>query len=367
MASLTRTALGLTLADGVSVCDRFGPGSRLRLADMSALFAPADVTAPADAALSPAAAGTILQRAAIGFLAFGNQATPPDLEALAPLLDMAIAAQGGFMAASFAHPAYGRTQFQGHLFQHGQLVANLLHALSERLAFRVALIPHDIVAAGPAAIRARVSAAREQGVALALVDAADATPQGAIRAALSAQPLIGGPAWLLPEAQTAEETAPATASSRTAILSGALDRQTLFQLGAAAPQLPLLWLDPAASDALPAARAWAAAQTAQTIVIATSAPPDRLAPGGGTALLASVAAELAEAGCRRFVLNGNDTASAILARLGITMLNAGAPAAGLRWLHADGYSFLPKPGGFGGRDLFLDGFAPQIRLNETAE
>ena len=131
--------------------------------------------------------------------------------------------------------------------------------------------------------------------------------------------------------------------------------------------MPLLRLDPAASDALPAARAWAAAQTAQTIVIATSAPPDRLAPGGGTALLASVAAELAEAGCRRFVLNGNDTASAVLARLGITMLNAGAPAAGLRWLHADGYSFLPKPGGFGGRDLFLDGFAPQIRLNETAE
>ncbi|HTJ90676.1 MAG TPA: nucleotide-binding domain containing protein [Acidocella sp.] len=366
MAFLTRTALGLTLADGVSVCDRVGPGSRLRLHDEGVLFAPAEVTAPASRALSPDAARTILQRAAIGFLAFGNQAAPPDLDVLAPLLELAIAAQGGFMAASFAHPAYGRTQFQGHLFQHGQLVANLRHALAERLTCRVALIAHDIVAAGPAAIRARVSAAREQGVALALIDAADAMPQSAIRDALSAQPLIGGPAWLLPEAG-AESIPPATASARTAILSGALDRQTLFQLGAAAQTMPLLRLDPADPAALPAARSWAAAQTAQTIIIATSAPPDRLAPGGGTALLAEIAADLAEAGWRRFVLNGNDTASAILARLGVTMLNIGASAVGLRWLHADRYSFLPKPGGFGGRDLFLDGFAPQIRLNETAE
>jgi uncharacterized protein YgbK (DUF1537 family) len=367
MTSLTRTVLALTLADGVSACDRMGVGSRLRLQDESALFAPADVSAPAGAVLSPASARTILQHSAIGFLAFGNQASPPNLDALAPILDMAIATQGGFVATSFANPAYGRTLFQGHLFQHGQLVANLVHALSERLAGRVALIAHDIVAAGPAAIRARLTAAREQGVAMALVDAVDAVPQGAIREALSAQPLIGGPAWLLPEIPGAENPQPATRAARTAILSGALDRQTLFQLGAAMQRLPLLRLDPADPDAQPAARAWAAAQTTQTIIISTSAPPDRLAPGSSTALLAAIAADLAEAGCRHFVLNGNDTASAVLARFGITMLNTGAPTAGLRWLHAGCYSFLPKPGGFGGRDLFLDGFAPQIRLNEAAE
>jgi 3-dehydrotetronate 4-kinase len=375
MAPLTRTALGLTLADGVSVCDRVGPGSRLRLHDEAALFAPAEITAPAGVALSPESARAILQRAAIGFLAFGNQAAPPNLDALAPILDMTIAAQGGFMAASFAHPAYGRTQFQGHLFQHGQLVANLVHVLSERLAGRIALITHDIVAAGPAAIRARLTAAREQGIALALIDAVDAVPQSAIREALSAQPLIGGPAWLIPKMPGAENPQPITPAARTTILSGALDRQTLFQLGAAGQSLPLLRLDPADPDALPAARAWASAQTAPTIIIATSAPPDRLAPGGGAALvgsggaalLAAIAADLAAAGCHRFVLNGNDTASAVLARLGITLLNTGAPCAGLRWLHADCYSFLPKPGGFGDRDLFLDGFAPQIRLNKTAE
>ena len=237
---------------------------------------------------------------------------------------MAITAQGGFMAACFAHPAYGRTMFQGHLFQHGRLVANLVHALSERMAGRVTLIAHDIVAAGPASIRTRLTAAREQGVALALVDAVDAAPQGAIREAIGAQPLIGGPAWLLPESPGTENTQPPASAARTVILSGALDRQTLFQLGAAAPKLPLLRLDPADPDALPAARAWAAAQTAPTIVISTSAPPDRLAPGGGAALsnnggaaplLAAVAAVLAEAGWRRFVLNGNDTAGAILAQL----------------------------------------------------
>lgn len=366
MASLTRAGLGLTLADGVSVCDRIGPGRRLWLHEGSAGPTPAEVTAPAGAALSPDTARAVLQHGAIGFLAFGNQAAPPDLDALAPILDMAITAQGGFMAACFAHPAYGRTVFQGHLFQHGRLVANLVHALSERLAGRVTLIAHDIVAAGPAAIRARLTAAREQGVALALVDAVDAAPQSAIRDAIGAQPLIGGPAWLLPEGPETENTQPPAPDARTVILSGALDRQTLFQLGAAAQSLPLLRLDPADPEALPAARAWAAAQTAPTIIISTSAPPDRLAPGGG-AVLAAVAAGLAEAGWRRFVLNGNDTAGAVLARLGVTMLNTGAPAAGLRWLHADCYSFLPKPGGFGGRDLFLDEFAPQIRLNGTAE
>jgi 3-dehydrotetronate 4-kinase len=367
MTSITPTALAMTLADGVSVCDRFGSGSRLRLHDEAAVFAPADVTAPAGTSWSPDAARTILGQP-IAFLAFGNQAAPPDLDVLAPIMEMTIAAQGGFMAASFATPAYGRTVFQGHLFQHGQLVVNLIHALSERLSGRVALIAHDITTAGPAAIRARVTAAREQGVALALIDAVDEAPQATIRAAISTQPLIGGPAWLLPQTQDTATPPGVEAAPKTVILSGALDRQTLFQLGAAAAVLPLLRLDPAAPDALPAAHSWAAAQTAPTIIISTSVPPDRLAPGvSGTALLAEVAADLAAAGCRRFVLNGNDTASAVLARLGITMLDTGAPAAGLRWLHAKGYSFLPKPGGFGGRDLFLDGFEPQIRLNETAK
>jgi uncharacterized protein YgbK (DUF1537 family) len=238
--------------------------------------------------------------------------------------------------------------------------------LSERLTGRVALIAHDVVTAGPAAIRARVTAAREQGVALALIDAADFGPQATIREALSVQPLIGGPSWLLP--QTPAAAPPGMVAQKTAILSGALDRQTLFQLGAAAPVLPLLRLDPATPDALPAARTWAAAQAAQNIIISTSVPPDRLAPGvSGTSLLAAIAADLAAAGWRRFVLNGNDTASAVLAHLGITKLETGAPAAGLRWFLADRYSLLPKPGGFGGRDLFLDGFEPQIRLNGAVE
>jgi uncharacterized protein YgbK (DUF1537 family) len=356
----------MTLTDGASVCDRFGPGSFLSLHDEAAVFAPADVTAPAGSTLLPDVARKILLNSAIGFLAFGNQAAPPDLEALAPVMDMAIA-QSGFMAASFAHPAFGRTVFQGHLFQHGQLVGNLIHALSERLSGRVALIAHDIVSAGPAAIRARLTAVREQGVALALIDSADAAPQAMIREAISTQPLIGGAAWLLPQTP-ARAASFGSAGQKTVILSGALDRQTLFQLGAAAQSLPLLRLDPAAPDAKPAALAWAAAQVDQNIIISTSVPPDRLAQGvSAITLLAAVAADLAAAGWRRFVLNGNDTAGAILVRLGVTRLATGAQAAGLRWLHTGRYSILPKPGGFGGRDLFLDGFEPQIRLNAAVE
>ncbi len=364
---LTRAALAMTLTDGVAVCDQFGRGSRLQLHRETTPPAPADIIAPAAPSLTPDAAKTILgQQPGLAFLSFGNQAAPPDLDGLAPVLEMMIAAGGGFMAASFANPGFGRSVFQGHLFQHGRLVANLIHAMSERLSGRVALIAHDTVTAGPAGLRARVTACREQGVALALIDTVDAAPLAAIREALSTQPLIGGPSWLLPLAEEAAPAAP-PAPQKTVVLSGALDRQSLFQLGAAQRSVPLLQLAPTSSDALATALAWAAAQE-QNFIISTSAPPDRLSPNAsGAGLLADIAAGLAASGCRRFVLGGNDTASAILAQLGITMLHAGAPAAGLRWLDTAGYSFLPKPGGFGGRDLLLDGFEPQIRLNEAAE
>ena len=98
---MIRTTLAMTLADGVSACDRFGAGSRLRLHNEASTFAPADVTAPAGASLAQDDMRHILRQSAIAFLAFGNQAAPPDLDALAPIMEMVIAAQGGFMAASF--------------------------------------------------------------------------------------------------------------------------------------------------------------------------------------------------------------------------------------------------------------------------
>jgi len=357
-----------TLQDAASVAWASGPGSRIFRGGAFSGGNSGDtvIFAPSGLMLNVHDAQAALKTGATGyFFAFGNQAAPPDLFALAPVLDMLIARSGmAFMAACFAAPMQGRFVFQGHLFQDGKLVANLHHPLSEELSGRVAIIPHEVIAAGPAAIRARLASCREQGIALALLDAVDPTQCEAVATALASQLLIGGPAWLAGGTQKPEPAAP---EGRLAILSGALDRQTLFQLGAARAAMPFLQLDFSGADVTASALAWAAAQE-ENFIIAASVPPDRVNPGTpATAIMAGIAAGLATQGVKRFVLAGNDTASAILDRLAVQSLIAGAASGGLRWLEDQKYSFLIKPGAFGGRNLFLDGFEPQIRLNAAAE
>ena len=63
------------------------------------------------------------------------------------------------------------------------------------------------------------------------------------------------PAWLAPAATQPEPAAP---TGRIAILSGALDRQTLYQLGAARSAMPFLQLDFSNPGITESALAWAA-------------------------------------------------------------------------------------------------------------
>jgi uncharacterized protein YgbK (DUF1537 family) len=178
--------------------------------------------------------------------------------------------------------------------------------------------------------------------------------------------LIAGAAWAAGAPPPAAAPS-ANATGNIAILSGALDRQTLFQLGTARAVLPFHQLDLAAAGAAERAASWAAQQTSP-FIIATSVPPDRVERGPEAAsMLADVAERLAAAGIRRFVITGNDSASAILDRLGVHTLQASGDALGLTWLTAGNYSLLLKPGGFGGQRLFLGEFEPHIRLNAAAE
>jgi uncharacterized protein YgbK (DUF1537 family) len=358
-------ALGLavTLRDAVALADSWGPGTSLALGTDAA---PADILAPAALTLhEKEALGALRRPAGAYFISFGNQAAPPVAESLGRLLELAITETGiGFMAASLAAPGMGRTVFQGHLFQGGRLIGNLQRDFSNHLSGRVVVIAHHVVASGPAAIRRAVAAAREQGAALALLDAVDARECAAIATALRGQLLLGGPAWLAGESAEPEPESP---TGKLAILSGALDRQTLYQLGAARAAMPFLQLYSFSPADTGSALAWAAAQT-QHFVISASAPPDRLDPRANAgATLADIAAGLEAAGTRRFVIAGNDTAAAILARLGVRNLTAGAAESGLRWVGANHTHFLLKPGGWGEKNLFLGEFGPQIRLNATAE
>ncbi len=364
MPQLPFRGLSLTLQDAAALAFTQGAGATIALGEDDA--AAAGILAPAGPLLTAKEAGAALAHGTGRvFFSFGNQASAPEPAELAPLLDLLIHRTGlGFMAATLAAPALGRTVYQGHLFQDGKLRCNLHHALGEHLSGRIAIIAHDIIAAGAPAIQKRLATCREQGIALALLDAVDPAQCAAIAAALAPQLLTGGPSWLLPGTATPEPAAPA---GRLAILSGALDRQTLYQLGAARGVLPFLQLDFTHPDLTEASLAWAAAQEGD-FILSASAPPDQRAPNAPVAaLLADIAHGLAASGVQNFVLTGNDTASAILARLGVKTLIAGATTAGLRWLHAPGYNFLLKSAGFGGRNLFLDELGPQIRLNKTAE
>ncbi|HTQ71091.1 MAG TPA: nucleotide-binding domain containing protein [Acidocella sp.] len=359
---MSMRGMGFTLWDAVALGQASGPGTRLALGPT----ADADIIAPAGLTLTPQEARGALTPASRYFFSFGNQAVFPDIEPLALALDEITEHSGtGFMLACVAEPGLGRFVYQGHLFQDGQLIADLRRTLTPHLSGRPMIIPYEAVEAGGTVLARRISATREQGASLALLDAVDEAQCAALAPVLAAQLCTGGPAWA---ANLAPPLAlPEPPGGRVAILSGALDRQTLFQLATAREKLPLRQIDPQAPD-IEGALTWAAAQE-RNFIISTSAPPDMRGPATTLAAdaLAEIAASLAAQNLRHFAITGNDTASIILHRLGTRMLTVGGEWEELPWLSSGDYKFLLKPGGFGGQHLLLDGFGPQIRLNDAAE
>ncbi|MDR3505894.1 MAG: nucleotide-binding domain containing protein [Acidocella sp.] len=359
---MSMRGVGFTLRDAVALGQAAGPGTRLALGPA----AEADIIAPTGLTLTPQEARGAIAPATRYFFSFGNQAAFPEIEPLALAIDEIAEQSGtGFMLACLAEPGFGRFVYQGHLFQQGQLIADIPRALMPHLSGRAAVIPYESVAAGGTALARRISATREHGAALALLDAVDEAQCAALAPVLSTQLCAGGPAWAAGLPAPAATLEPP--GGRTAILSGALDRQTLFQLAIAREKLPLRQIDPQAPD-IAGALAWAAAQD-RHFILSTTAPPDKRGPATTLAAdaLAEIAAGLAAQGVKHFAIAGNDTAAIVLRRLAVSALTISGEWEGLPWLHGSGYKFLLKPGGYGGQHLFLGGFGPQIRLNDAAE
>jgi uncharacterized protein YgbK (DUF1537 family) len=152
----------------------------------------------------------------------------------------------------------------------------------------------------------------------------------------------------------------------------------LAQLGFARSHVPMFELDPLATrDTVQLAEhalAWAADKIGATpIVIAASAPPDRVALvqaslGGAdraSALLEDAMARIAEGlvarGVRRLVVAGGETAGAVVTRLGVRQLRIGAEIdPGVPWTLASGNGaelmLALKSGNFGATDFFLKAF-----------
>ncbi|WP_338665483.1 3-oxo-tetronate kinase [Pararoseomonas sp. SCSIO 73927] len=356
-------------------------------------------TAPAAAAVAGAlAACEALQAAGSRQILFHHAATFDSTPAgnIGPVADALVRRLGtGFAPVIPADPARGRTVYQGHLFVGAALLnesgmerhpltpmrdASLPRLLGAQTDGAVALVPVAVAEAGPAAIRRALTGLKESGRRYAVLDALTEAHLLAIAEAVAGQALILGSTGIAPGLAArlrgdAPRLPPAPPpQGRAAVLSGALTRATLAQIGFARDRMPTLELDPlAAPDAAALARQaldWAAEQPPEwPLLIAASAPPDRVAALQarlGTAAgalvenaLAETAAGLAAAGVGRMMVAGNATAAAALARLEVRALRVGAEIdPGVHWSFAEapGLHLALKPGSSGSLDVFLKAF-----------
>jgi uncharacterized protein YgbK (DUF1537 family) len=266
---------------------------------------------------------------------------------------------------------------------------NLVRVLGRQTEGAVGLVPFPTVERGAGAIRDAMTALKEQGRRYAIVDAVTDAHLLAIGEAAAHHALItggSGVAMGLPEnfrragllAPDADAGTLPTIAGAAAVLAGSCSRATLGQVAAAREQVPTLELDPLATpDAAALARQaldWVAGRLGETpVVIAASAPPDRVAAlqarlgreAAGALVeraLAAIAEGLVARGVRRMVVAGGETAGAAVAALGVRRLRIGAEIdPGVPWTHAEGTGpalhLALKSGNFGGPDFFTKAFA----------
>jgi uncharacterized protein YgbK (DUF1537 family) len=324
---------------------------------------------------------------------------------IGPVADALIEALGcGFALACPAFPTNARTVYLGHLFAGGVLLnesgmenhpltpmkdANLVRVLSRQTDGTVGLVPFGTVEQGAVAIRRAMTGLKEQGRRYAIVDAVTDAHLVAIGEAAEHHALITGGSGIamgLPAnfrragllKDGADPSALPSVAGHTAVLSGSCSRATLMQLGRAREHLPVFELDPLATpDAAALAKGaldWAEGKLGATpIVIAASAPPDKVAAiqarfgrdEAGALIedaMALIAAELVERGVRRMIVAGGETSGAAVARLGVRSLRVGPEIdPGVPWTLAEGSGpplmMALKSGNFGAPDFFTKAFA----------
>lgn len=319
----------------------------------------------------------------------------PVAEALATLTGAAI------VPVTPAFPENGRTVFMGHLFVGEQLLSDspmrqhpltpmtdacLVRVLQAQLHHgRAGLVTRRHVAAGAAAVTARLDALASEGVTMAVVDAVDDGDLHVLAEAAQALPLvvagsglaIGLPRWhgARPDTRAAELPPPQGAS---AVVAGSCSAATQAQVahfvaagGEAFAVDPLRAV--AGQDLVAEALAWAGPRLGpQPVLVYATAPPEAVRAvqaqlGADRAgelvedILARVARGLVERGVGRLVVAGGETSGACVKALGLTRLRIGAQIdPGVPWCHAPerGLLLALKSGNFGGTDFFTRAFEP---------
>ncbi|MDG4892456.1 four-carbon acid sugar kinase family protein [Mesorhizobium sp. WSM4976] len=297
-------------------------------------------------------------------------------------------------------PAAGRTTYQGHLFVGSQLLSdspmkdhplnpmhdsNLVRVLSRQTALSVGLVNIGTIRQGADAVRAAFTRQHAAGKRILIVDTLADADLRTIGAACADMKLVTGGSGIAlglaanfvqagkvsPRPATTRMPAPA---GRAVILAGSCSAATRDQIAAAqAAGLPTLPLNIAAlADGCQTAAQvaeWAIRQQKTTTpVIYSSTTPEALQAiqrcmgqhESGALVeesLARVAALLRDAGFSRFLIAGGETSGAVVAALGVTMLEIGPEIdPGVPWTRSIGSPSLAlalKSGNFGAPDFFL--------------
>ncbi|MBV9655824.1 MAG: four-carbon acid sugar kinase family protein [Acetobacteraceae bacterium] len=322
---------------------------------------------------------------------------------IGPVADALLERLGAGLAfACPAFPANARSVYQGHLFVGSALLnesgmenhpltpmrdPDLVRVLGRQTSGKVGLIPFPAVEGGADAVRQEATRLEQAGYRYAIVDAVTERHLLAIGEAAASHLLItggSGVAMGLPgnfrgAGQLAAGTdAASLPKSRGAalVLAGSCSRATLGQLRRAGQVgVPVLDLDPLQTpDAAALTRQasdWLGDKLGeQPVVVAASAPPDkvaalqsRLGRDRAGALVEEVLADVAEAavarGVGRLVVAGGETSGAVVSRLGVRTLRIGREIdPGVPWTFAEeaGLHLALKSGNFGAEDFFEKAF-----------
>ena len=319
---------------------------------------------------------------------------------IGPVMDALLAETGGgFTIACPTFPETGRTVYQGHLFVWSQPLhesplkdhplnpmrdSNLVRVLQRQSRTNVGLVDWQTVAQGPAAVRTAFDLLKGAGVGAAVVDSLTLADLATVGAACSDLALVTGASGLAAGlaanfiraglASGSNATALPAVAGPEVMLAGSCSPATLAQVAAAERRYPAVRLD---VDALLAGRDVVADVLEQVrphlghtpVLVASSAAPDAVRgvqerfgrdEAGRTVerAFARLAAALAEAGARRFVVAGGETSGAVVEALGVSALRIGPEIApGVPATVSMGttpYALALKSGNFGGEDFFRD-------------
>ncbi len=318
---------------------------------------------------------------------------------IGPVTEALMAAIGTrFTIATPAFPDNQRTVFKGYLFvgdvplsesgmRNHPLTpmtdANLVRVLQAQTRQRVGLIDYRTLAAGEAAIRARIAELQSKGVGIAIVDAVSNDDLLRLGPALRDLPLVtagSGVALALPAnfglAPSPRSATLPLARGLQAIVSGSCSTATNAQVAEfVASGGRALALEPlriaAGEDVAGEALAWACPRLADgPVLVYSTARPEavqaiqaRVGVEEAGAMvertIARIACGLVEHGVRQLVVAGGETSGACVQALGISRLLIGPQIdPGVPWCHAasarapEGLHITLKSGNFGTPDFF---------------